>query len=123
MMAALSYGYSTKLNAPVANNGTVTLNWPTADSASGFVDTTKYSVTVGNKTYTQVQAEAAFDGATHKITVTNKSGAAWEQQQDVYVYCPHKFVKAENAGDAYLAIEATLGDHETRIAALETPTP
>lgn len=112
-MATRSYGWKKKLDAPVAPNGTVDIPTPGRDLE--LTVTVDAFATYGGAQLGDADATQFWAGDGSKVTLTNTSADTWKQGEDVYVFAPGLFAGGDKK------VETILMDHETRIAALETP--
>ena len=123
-----SYAWSYRLSTTVETDETVDVPTP------GFKNPENYDTEHAEVVYGDVldadEYELAWAENFTSVTVTNLTDEDWQPSQTLYVTVPGKTAgdgDAEGSFEALearvSALEATVEDHETRIAALESAAP
>lgn len=123
-----SYAWSYRLSTTVETDETVDVPTP------GFKNPEKYGIEHAEVVYGDVldadEYELAWAEDFSFVTVTNLTDEDWQPSHTLYVTVPGKTLDDGDAGGSFEALEArvsaletTVADHETRIAALESAAP
>ena len=99
-MTTESYGWSHRLLAAVANNGTVVIQTPGYDR--GQVDEGNLALVLGGETLATNLYSAAWATDKSYVTITNLSGVSWPYNATLYVYCPGLDAKIFRADATYV---------------------
>ena len=113
-MAQKSFGWGVTLNAMVPEDAFVVI--PTPGFVEGQVDTANAEVAYDGYLLMEGQFELDWQSDGSGVNVSNRTAHVWEINKGLYVSCPRVPIDASSLEE----INATLADHETRIAALET---